>query len=486
MSTKTNRPALVGDFEERGVIKKSASVFIALGYPAPYRVGISSLGAQTIYRILNEQPEVSCERFYLGDPEDSAEPTTLESGRSVRRADVLAFSIACETELAGLVRLLDNAGIPPVRSEREGRYAPVVVGGPLLGLDPRLAEPLADVVVVGEGEKAAAAVGRAVALGAKSVQDLSAALRGEDGVWIPGSGEPPAPALAPRECLPAAAAIWTPQAELGELFLVEVARGCPRGCRFCVMSRRARGAGPFRACEPSRVLAAVPDDAPSVGLLGAAVTDHPRLLDIVRPLVDAGKRVSLSSMRADRFDEALAELLSRGGARSLTLAVDGASAKLRELIDKGVCAQDVLRAAQAARRHGIRRLKIYAMLGLPGETDEDVDELAELLLELSGGGGVSASVQAFVPKPGTPLEAEPMCDPGVLKKRFSRLRKRLKGRVRLLPTSIRWSTIDWRLAHGGSRSALAALRAGRAGGDFAAWSEALESLGLSRVRFGRS
>lgn len=444
------------------------------------------MGAQVIYRILNEPPEVSCERFYLTDIEATEEPVTLESGRPARRADILAFSLACETELAGAVRLLDNAGIPPLRSERKGRYAPVVMGGPLVSLDPHLVEPLADIIVAGEGERAAVALGRAAARGVTSLDGLCAELSGEEGVWIPTSGEPPTWAEAPRELLPAAAAIWTPEAELGELFLVEVARGCPRGCRFCVMSRRARGVAPFRPCDPSRVLAAVPEDAPAVGLLGAAVTDHPRLLEIVRPLVDAGKRVSLSSMRADRFDENLAELLSRGGARSLTLALDGASAALRELVDKGITEGDVLRAVEAARRHGIFRFKLYAMLGLPKEQDEDVDELSRFLLELSALGAVSASVQAFVPKPGTPLEAEAMCDPGVLKRRFSRLRKNLKGRVRLLPTSIRWSTVDWRLAHGGGVSALAALRASRAGGGYAAWHEAIESLGLSRVRFGRS
>jgi radical SAM superfamily enzyme YgiQ (UPF0313 family) len=461
---------------EHGTIRKEAPLRVALGYPAPYAVGASSLGFQTVHRLLNEAPGVSCGRFFLERDDRAGLPLTVEDRRPVADARAVAFSAACETDLLGIVDRLVAMGLAPLAAERGRADPPVIVGGSLTVLDPRLVAPLSDVVVVGDGEPGLPALVEALGA-ARDREDLAILLAARppaEGLWVPASGAaPPPPARAADAELPAVASTWSPDAELRELFLVEAARGCARGCAFCVMSGRAAGASGFRPVPAEAILAAVPAQAPGVGLVGAAVTDHPDLVGIVERLVDLGKRVSLSSIRADRLDRDLASALARGGLRSLTLAADGCSERLRRAVHKGISAAHLIDAARIAADAGVGRLKLYSMVGLPDEEDADVDEFAALVRGLDPRLALSVAVQAFVPKPGTPLAGEPMADPRLLVRRLDRLGLALKGRARLLPTSPRWSWVDWKLAHAGERAARAAIAAHAAGGTLAAWRAAL-------------
>ncbi len=461
---------------ERGTIRKEAPVRVALGYPAPYAVGVSSLGFQTIHRLLNAAPLAACGRFFLERDAGSGIPMTLEDRRPVADSRAIAFSAACETDLLGIVDRLVAAGLAPLAADRSLTAPPVIVGGSLAALDPRLAAPAADVVVIGDGEPGLPALIEALA-GTRDRSEFVTAVASRperEGLWIPSlGGSPPPPARADDADLPARAATWSPDAELGGLFLVEAARGCARACSFCVMSGCSSGAAGFRPVAGEAILETIPEDATGVGLVGAAVTDHPDLIGIVERLVATGRRVSLSSIRADRLGPDLAAALVRGGLRSLTLAADGCSERLRRAVHKGVTAQHLLAAARVAADAGVRRLKLYAMVGLPGEEDEDVDELAALVRGLDPRLALSVAAQAFVPKPGTPLAGEVMADPRLLARRLDRLGLALKGRARLLPTSPRWSWVDWKLAHMGERAAHAAIAAHAAGGTLAAWREAL-------------
>jgi hypothetical protein len=468
---------LVGEI---GTIRKQAPVRIALGYPGSYAVATSSLGFQTVYRAWNRAPGICCARFFAPVEGPVERPLlTAEDRRPVSSAQAVAFSIACETELLWLVRLLEAAGIDPLADRRSEAEPPVIVGGPLTGLDPRLAAPFADAVVVGEAEPALPLLARALVETTDKTTLLDALATTEHGVWIPRHGvEPPKPARATEASLPARAATWSPRAELKNLFLVEATRGCRRGCSFCVLSARAECAGRFRAAPVERVLDAIPQDAPGVGLVGAAVTDHPAIEELVARIVAAGKRVSLSSIRADRLTPALAGSLKAGGLRSLTLAADGASESLRRALRKQVSAQDLTRAAEIAAHAGIKRIKLYVMVGLPGETDTDIEELARLVGDLDRRVRVSIAAQAFVPKPGTPLGGATMEEPATIRRRLKLIDRLLRGRARVIPTSPRWSWLDWKLAHGAERSALAALRAHERGGAFAAWRSAVDELGL--------
>jgi radical SAM superfamily enzyme YgiQ (UPF0313 family) len=462
---------------EVGTIRRTAPRIFALGYPAPYAVAASSLGFQAVYRFMNNAPELACERFF--DPEGAVPGRplrTAESGFPVRGAAAIGFSVACETELARVAALLDAAQLEPLASLRGPDDPAVIAGGPLTLLDPRLLAAIADAVVVGEAEGALPVLRDAIANARDKGELLDRLARGAPGVWVPARGAaPPEPLIADAELLPATSTGWSPRAELKDLFLVEAARGCTRGCAFCVLAGRAGGVRAFRPVPLARVLAAIPDGAPGVGLVGAAVTDHPEIEALVARIVASGRRVSLSSVRADRLTPDLAASLVAGGLRSLTLAADGASERIRAAIRKGLTADDLRRAAALAASAGIRRLKVYAMVGLPDETDDDVAELADLLRELATRLSVVAAVQAFVPKPGTRLATARMAPLPDLRRRLELLNRLSARKYKVSPTSPRWSWVDWKLAGAGERAGRIAVDAFHNGGGFAAWKAALEA-----------
>lgn len=452
---------------------------VALGYPAPYRVAASSLGFQTVYRILNGIPSLACGRFFLtggGPPEGRLR--TAETGRRIDTCRAVAFSVACETELKGLVELLHKIGLPVLAEDRDEKCPPIIIGGPLTALDPRLVSPMADVVVVGDGEPSLPSIGEAL-LETAGTGDFLESLqeKSPQGVWLPkGESEPGEPCHAGAEHLPACAATWSPSAEFKNLFLVEGTRGCKRACAFCVLSSRGKAGGRFRPVPVDRILATIPDDAPGVGLVGAAVTDHPEIETLVEHIVNMGKRVSLASIRADRLTLELVSLLKKGGLRTLTVAADGSSERMRDAMRKGISEDDLHRAAHLAKQEGLRGIKVYSMIGLPGETDDDIAEFARLALEMNQCLKTTLAVQAFVPKPKTPLAHVPMVEQPILQRRLQLIKRLLKGRVRVMPTSTRWSWVDWKVAHAGNRGVALAQAAFEHGGGFGAWRQAIEEI----------
>ncbi|MCP4680002.1 MAG: radical SAM protein [Deltaproteobacteria bacterium] len=466
--------------DEQGTIHREAGTVVALGYPAPYRAGSVSLGAQTVYGAFNQVPGLSCTRFFLPGQGAVQRPlVSFETGRPVDEARAIAFSIACEAELIGIVELLVAADLEPLAEARGEVDPPVIIGGPLTLLDPHLVAPLADIVVVGEAEEALVPLGEAL-VATSGRGDLADALHDPPpGVWIPNrAAKPPSPAVAPAHLLPASAVTWSPHAEFKNLFLVEAARGCKRGCSFCVLSARACGRRPFTPVSVERILQTIPKGAPGVGLVGAAVTDHPEIVRIVDAVVKSGRRVSLSSIRADRLTDELARMLGKGGLRTLTVAADGSSERLRKAVHKGISAEHLLRAADIAKRAGIRGIKVYSMIGLPGEEDEDVLEFADLAIDLGGRLRTSVALQAFVPKPGTPLAQVKMTEEAIIRRRLDLVKRHVGGKVRIMPTSPRWSWLDWKLAHAGENAAPVAIAAYRKGGNFAAWRRAIKEAGF--------
>lgn len=466
---------------EIGTIFGQAELRIALCYPSPYHVAMSSLGFQAIYRELNALPGVAAERAFLPDDAAAAatarEPLcTYESNHPVADFPIVAFSLAYELELAGLARCLDLAGIPVLAAERESsgrRWPLVVVGGPLTFSNPVPAGPLADVIVMGEAEDN-------VALLVQSFRDSSdqhallARLAGTPGFYVPAvhGEQPPAVAAVDDARLPAYSQIVTPDTELADMFLIEAARGCSRRCTYCVMRRSTNGG--MRKVEPDRVLAHIPEHARRVGLVGAAVTDHPRLPQLLRALVDSGRGVGVSSLRADRLNDELVSLLAAGGYRTLTTAADGASQRLRDQVERGTSEANLLNAARLCREHRMAGLKIYCILGLPGETMADVDELIRFATELAAiVPRLTLTVSSLVAKRNTPLDGAPFEDVASLEAKLARLRTALRGRARLSGESPKWAFIEYRLAQGGFREGLAAVAAGRAGGSFSAWRKAL-------------
>jgi radical SAM superfamily enzyme YgiQ (UPF0313 family) len=230
----------------------------------------------------------------------------------------------------------------------------------------------------------------------------------------------------------------------------------------------------MRLVAPERVLSSIPPDARRVGLVGAAVTDHPQLAPILHGIVDAGREVGISSLRADRLNREVVGLLKRGGYRTLTTASDGASERLRRLIDRKTHERHLLRAAELCREAGLHSLKIYMMLGLPTETTEDIEELARFSLALADAAPkLVMTIAPFVAKRNTPLDRQPFEAIAGIEAKIALLRARLRGRVALRPGPPKWAWVEYRLAQGGFAAGLAAAAAARAGKSFASWRAAL-------------
>jgi len=453
---------------------KDAPIRVALAYPNTYRVGMASLGFQVVYRLMNAEPDVVAERVFL--EELPGELITYESGRRPAEADIFAVSIAYELDLTNLVRLLRRAGITPLRSERGEEEPLVLVGGPLTSSNPWPLSPFADVILIGDGEETIPALFEAYRKAGSRAEFLDL-IEGLPGVFLPDRMErEPRFATARPETLPAAAQFVTPEAEFPNTFLIEVERGCPRPCTFCLARVMY---GPTRNVPLDRVLAAIPEDVPKVGLIGAALTDYPWIKELSRALVERGQQFSYSSVRADRVDLELAELMRAGGMQSFTFAADGPSQRLRDLLRKGITTEDLVRAARVAREAGFRRFKLYQMIGLPTETEADLDEMVELTIELAGYARLALTVSPFVPKRHTPLAFERFAGVKTIERRLKYVQKRLgrhRARVELRAVSARWAWVESVIAQGGPEVGLAALRlADRE--NYAAWKKALAEVG---------
>lgn len=394
---------------------------------------------------------------------------------------VIAFSVAYETELAGVIQTLELSGVPPLADERGPGRPIVIAGGPLTFSNPLPLAPYVDAIVMGEADQAVIDVLRTI-FGANTRDDALRFLADMPHVHVPaleGDLLPPVD-KADSAKLPAYSQIITPHTELRNMFLVEPERGCHRGCTYCVM-RRSTNDG-MRLVDKARVLSLVPEHAKRVGLVGAATTDHPQIADIVNSLADTGREVGLSSLRADRLDDALMAALKRGGHRVLTTASDGASQRMRDVIQRRTSETQLRRAATLARRHGMKRLKLYVMVGLPGETDDDIDEMIELGKELSSIIPVSLGVAPFVAKRNTPLDGAGFAGIGSVDAKLKRLRRGVRGLVDVRATSARWAWVEYVLAQGGRAEGLAVLDAVHAGGRFGDWKRAFDALPPGRPR----
>jgi radical SAM superfamily enzyme YgiQ (UPF0313 family) len=477
---------------ETGTLRGSGPEQVVLLYPSPYRTGMSSLGFQTIYRTINLTKGRVAERSFLPDEPDAYRRSrtplfTYESERAVSSFPIVLLSIAYEIELAGMIESLELAGIAPLASDRTERDPLVVMGGPLTFSNPLPLAPYADVVLMGEADETIhelldVAFGTASSSSGAREATLAEIARVIPSAFVPtlhGNAMPEI-AKADLDVLPAYAAIRTPNTELADMFLLEAERGCSRGCKYCVMRRSTNGG--MRIVPMETILGLVPEGAKRVGLVGAAVSDHPKIVEIVETLAASGREVGLSSLRPDRLNDRFVSALKKAGTRTLTTASDGASQRLRDQMQRKAQEKHLLRAAELARVHGMTRMKLYMMVGLPDETDADIDELVLFATELSKIGPLALGIAPFVSKRNTPLDGQPFAGIDVVDHRLDRLRRGLKGKVDLRATSARWAWIEWVLAQGGRAEGRAVMEAVKNGGSFAAWKKAFAALPSSRER----
>ena len=473
--------------DEIGTLYKDAPERVALVYPSPYRTGMSSLGFQTIYREIHAMPGRSAERAFLPDDVEAhvraRQPLfTYEGERPVGEFPVIALSVAYEIELAGVIQCLELAGLPPLAADRSERHPFILMGGPLTFSNPLPLAPYADAILMGECDQTITYALDAI-FGTRSKREaLDVLAREVPSAFVPSLHGDEMPEIAKADVgrLPAYAQIRTPHTELRDMFLLEAERGCSRGCTYCVMRRSTNGG--MRIVPMETILARIPDDAKRVGLVGAAVSDHPKIADIVETLAGQGREVGLSSLRPDRLNDRFVSALKKGGYRTLTTASDGASQRLRDMVARKAQERHLVRAAELARAHGMERMKLYMMVGLPEETEADIDELVLFASELSRIVPLSLGIAPFVSKRNTPMDGLPFAGIKLVEQRLEHLRRGVKGRVDVRATSARWAWIEWALAQGGRAEGRAVLDAVHAGGRFADWKRALEALPASRPK----
>jgi len=451
--------------KEVGYIRKphGGRLRVALAFPNTYFVGMSNLGFQTIYRLFNELDDVVCERVCLPPKQAlqealaSGEPlVTIESGTPVRDFDIVAFSVSFEWDYTNVLSMLRLAKIPP-RAEARTKHDPlVVIGGAVTFVNPEPLALFADVIAAGEGEVLVPSLMSALRE-ADDRGDLLRRLVAERGFYVPsfydvrynddgtiaafepklGTGAPPVvkkAAVKSTEHLdPPSTRIFTPDTEFGSRFLIEVVRGCANLCRFCWAGYNYL---PVRAFPADRILELAREAKPyssRAGLVSIALCDHPEIERILQGLLDLGYSISPASLRLDDLTDEIVGMLHKSGERSITIAPETGSDRLRRVINKTVTNAEILDKTDLIFRSGMDNLKLYYMIGLPTENDEDLESIRDLTVQLRDVmlsharpkgriGRIVASVNPLIPKPGTAYQWLPMEDPAITDRKGKRLR----------------------------------------------------------------
>ena len=436
---------------------------VALAFPNTYWVGMSNLGFQHVYRLFNACEDVACERVFLPPKQELADLIasrtpliTLESQSPVSDFDVLAFSVSFEWDYVNILTLLRLAGIPIHAAERGPRHPLIVIGGAVTFVNPEPLAPFADVIAAGEGEMLVPAFDKAFRE-ATDRPGLLRALSRERGFYIPSFYEPryaadgtlsgydslagtdaPVPvrkaALKTTEAIdPPATGIFTPDTEFGSRFLVEVVRGCANLCRFCWAGYNYL---PVRAFPTDRILQLAEQarvHSSRVGLVSIALCDHPDIERILMRLKEMGYSISPASLRLDDLTEPIVRILRESGEKTITIAPETGSDRLRRVINKTVTNDEILDRANLIFASGIENLKLYYMIGLPTETDEDLVAIRDQALQLRDlmmkyakpkghVGRIIGSVNPLIPKPGTAYQWLPMEADASIDRKIKRLR----------------------------------------------------------------
>jgi len=409
---------------------------IALVFPNTYTVGMSNLAMHGLYQWLNDLPDVACERAFatLERGKDRQEPVlTLESQRPIHETSLVAFSISYELDYPNVVGVLRRSRIPVLARQRR-RFDPLVImGGPAVSANPSVMGPIADAIMIGEAEDSLDDLVEAGRLVLGGNRDLALDwLADLPGVWVPRADRTgPIQRQWVRDLSrrPFSSSIVCPKAEFGDMRMIEIARGCVHACRFCLATRWYH---PFRQLDPQQVLELARQARgrwSKVALVSAAVSDYQEIDALVEALRAEGIAFSVSSLRATPLSQILLEGLAASGARTLTIAPEAGSQRLRDAMRKGISHDDIMRATALASRLGFDALKLYYMVGLPGETEEDIGALIELTREIAErfGAQVIVAITPFIPKAHTPWQRQGMAPERVLDERISRIRSALQS-----------------------------------------------------------
>ena len=480
---------LYKDEDSRVTINPHAEQKVAIVYPNTYFVGMSNLGLHIIYEEINLHPSSVCERIFLPEKKelDVYDKTktplmSVETQRPMHQFDVVAFDVTFEMDYFHIPLMLRHGRVPVMSEDRTGFDSIVIAGGPCATFNP---EPFADFIdafIIGEGEGIVTAVLERIRKGrenGESREETISALAQIDGVYVPVLYTPQyddnkrfvgydiadgAPKIIRRHFEPLTSGgetvIATNFTEFGAMYIIEVARGCGRHCRFCMAGYCFR----VPRVRPLDILKEGVDRAEKlgkkVGLMGAAISDYPEVDELVTYIRSKDMRYSCASLRADSLTQAVVDGLAESGQKTITIAPETGSERLRRVINKGISEENLRTAAQLSAKSGIQHMRLYIMIGLPTETDEDIDAIIGLaertqahMAEVGCKGRLTLSINPFIPKPFTPFQWMAMDHQKSVEKKLQYIKKSLQKnrRIEVLVESPKEAYIQGVLARGDRR-----------------------------------
>jgi radical SAM superfamily enzyme YgiQ (UPF0313 family) len=442
---------------EKGAVRKEPGgrLNIALVYPNTYFVGMSNLGVHAMYRAFNNHPGIVCERFFTDYPR------SVENARALSDFHIIAFSVSYELDWINAARILKDAKIPVLATERKG--APVVIaGGAAVTMNPMPAADMLDICFIGDGEPAPHLLHDAF-IKSRSYEEFLDRLEGNPGFYIP--ARPLRQAFSSNTLnpipSPAKTEIITDSSTFSDMFLIETARGCPFSCRFCAARKIY---APFRAVRLDNLMPAFEKAKESrlkLGLVSASLNNYPQTVEMFNVINDMDIKIAPPSLRLGMITPGLIRLIERSGTKGVTLAPETGSEQLRKAVSKDISNEVILNDIEALVSAGIMDIKLYFITGLPGESLDEIDSIIDLVkrcrqsfIKVSKGnkriGSIQVSVNTFVPKPNTDFERMEMLDIREAKKRLKKLEDGLRrqSNVRLSYEGPKWAYLQAVIARG--------------------------------------